>query len=147
MNSPPSNSSLTEEQLNEPESFYPLKLFVCENCWLVQIDEYKQADEIFSKGYAYFSSYSTLWLEHAKNYVEMISEKIGLTGSSLVIEIASNDGYLLQYFQQKQIPCLGIEPSENTADVAIEKGIPVVADFFGEKLATQLAAKEKKPIC
>jgi len=144
VNSPPSNSFLTEEQLNEPETFYPLKLFVCENCRLVQIDEYKQADEIFSKNYAYFSSYSAIWLEHAKNYVEMITEKIGLTGSSLVIEIASNDGYLLQYFQQRQIPCLGIEPSENTADASREKGIPVIVDFFGERLAAQLAAERKK---
>jgi SAM-dependent methyltransferase len=144
VNSPPSNSFLTKEQLNEPETFYPLKLFVCENCWLVQIDEYKQADEIFSKNYAYFSSYSAIWLEHARQYADMITEKIGLTGSSFVIEIASNDGYLLQYFQQKQIPCLGIEPSENTADVAREKGIPVIIDFFGEKLATELAAEGKK---
>ncbi len=144
VNSPPSNSFLTEEQLNEPESFYPLKLFVCENCWLVQIDEYKQADEIFSKNYAYFSSYSTIWLEHARQYADMITEKIGLTGSSFVIEIASNDGYLLQYFQQKKIPCLGIEPSENTADAAKQKGIPVMIDFFGERLATQLAAEGKK---
>ncbi|RLC10185.1 MAG: SAM-dependent methyltransferase, partial [Deltaproteobacteria bacterium] len=135
---------LTKEQLNAPETFYPLKLFVCENCWLVQIDEYKQADEIFSKDYAYFSSYSAIWLEHARCYADMITERIGLTGSSLVTEIASNDGYLLQYFQQKQIPCLGIEPSENTADAAREKGIPVVVDFFGEKLAIQLASEGKK---
>jgi SAM-dependent methyltransferase len=144
VNSPPSNSFLTKEQLNEPETFYPLKLFVCEKCWLVQIDEYKRADEIFSKNYAYFSSYSTLWLEHARQYADMITEKIGLNESSLVIEIASNDGYLLQYFQQKHIPCLGIEPSENTADVAREKGIPLVVDFFGEKLASKLAAEGKK---
>jgi len=143
VNAPPSNSFLTKEQLNEPETFYPLKLYVCEKCWLVQIQEYKKAKEIFSRNYVYFSSYSQSWLEHAKTYVDMIIEKLGLTQLSLAIEIACNDGYLLQYFQQKHIPCLGIEPSENTAGVAREKGISVIEDFFGERLASQLAEQGK----
>ena len=143
VNAPPSNSFLTVEQLSEPETFYPLKLYVCEKCWLVQVQEYKKAEEIFSGDYVYFSSYSQSWLEHAKTYVDMIIEKLGLTPSSLAIEIACNDGYLLQYFQQKHIPCIGIEPSENTAGVAREKGIDVIVDFFGEKLARQLAEEGK----
>ncbi|MGD8963845.1 MAG: SAM-dependent methyltransferase, partial [Desulfobacterales bacterium] len=120
---PPSNSFLTKDQLNEPEVFYPLKLYVCENCFLVQVDEYKKSAEIFNQNYAYFSSFSTSWLEHAKKYVALITEKLELTGKAYVIEIASNDGYLLQYFKEKQIPCLGIEPSANTAKAAREKGI------------------------
>ena len=144
VNSPPSNSFLTEDQLYEPETFYPLKLYVCQKCWLVQIEEYKRADEIFSKDYAYFSSYSRSWLEHAKNYVEMITKKIKLNRSSQVIEIASNDGYLLQYFQQKHIPCLGIEPAENAAEAAKEKGIAVIIDFFGVTLANHLLEQGKQ---
>lgn len=138
VNAPASNSYLTKEQLDEPEVFYPLKLFVCEQCKLVQIDEYKKSDDIFDKDYAYFSSYSTSWLSHAKNYVEMISKRLSLDKNSLVTEIASNDGYLLQYFQEKSIPCLGIEPTSSTAKVAKEKGIEVIEDFFGSALATNL---------
>jgi len=115
VNAPPSNAFLTKDQLNEPEVFYPLKLYVCENCFLVQIDEYKKSDDIFNKDYAYFSSFSTSWLEHAKKYVDMITDRLELNATSHVLEIASNDGYLLQYFLKKQIPCLGIEPSANTA--------------------------------
>jgi len=143
-NAPPSNSFLTEEQLNEPEAFYPLRVFVCEKCFLVQIGEYKQSDEIFNKDYAYFSSYSKTWLDHAKKYVDMITERLQLNAASHVIEIASNDGYLLQYFVQKQIPCLGIEPSTNTAQVARERGIDTVEDFFGERLAKRLANEGKQ---
>lgn len=138
INAPASNSFLTKEQLNEPESFYPLKLFVCENCKLVQIDEYKKSNDIFNQDYAYFSSYSTSWLKHAKDYVEMIVKKLSLNETSLVTEIASNDGYLLQYFQEKQIPCIGIEPTASTASVAKQKGIEVIEDFFGERLAQTL---------
>jgi len=141
INSPLSNSFLTKEQLCEPETFYPLKVFVCEKCWLVQIDEYKCLNEIFGKSYAYFSSYSSSWLEHAKRYSEMIIEKLQLNNESLVIEIASNDGYLLQYFKQRQIPCIGIEPSENIAKASSKKGINVIVDFFREELALQLAKK------
>ena len=142
--SPPSNSFLTEAQLNEAESFFPLKLYVCEKCWLVQIDEYIPADKIFCSGYVYFSSYSRLWLEHAKNYVEMITKNLKLDKSSKVIEIASNDGYLLQYFLKKNIPCLGIEPAERTAMVAREAGIPVIGEFFGEELSRQMAKEGNK---
>jgi SAM-dependent methyltransferase len=144
VNSPPSNSFLTKEQLNEPEVFYPLKLYVCDKCFLVQIDEYKKSDDIFNKEYAYFSSYSTSWLEHAKNYVDMITNRLRLDAESHVMEIASNDGYLLQYFMEKQIPCLGIEPSANTAQAAREKGVDTLEEFFGGKLAERLAQKGKK---
>lgn len=137
-NAPPSNSFLTKEQLTQPEVFYPLKLFVCESCWLVQIDEYKKANDIFDQEYIYFSSYSKSWLTHAKNYVDYIIQRFNFNQNSLVIEIASNDGYLLQYFKEKQIPCLGIEPTKGTALVCKEKEIPVIEAFFGEQLATQL---------
>jgi len=144
VNSPPSNSYLTKEQLNEPEVFYPLKLFVCENCFLVQIDEIKKASEIFSHDYAYFSSYSTSWLEHAHRYVDMITERFGYDEQSQVMELASNDGYLLQYFQKQNIPVLGIEPSKNVAHAAQEKGIETIIDFFGVKLAKHLVAQNRK---
>jgi SAM-dependent methyltransferase len=137
-NSPPSNSYLTKEQLNEPEILYPLKLYVCENCFLVQIDEYKSSAEIFNSEYAYFSSYSSSWLEHAKKYVNMITEKLKLSNNSFVIEIASNDGYLLQYFKGKNIPCLGIEPTASTAKAAREKGIDVLEKFFNADMAQTL---------
>ncbi|MBN1974467.1 MAG: methyltransferase domain-containing protein [Sedimentisphaerales bacterium] len=143
-NSPPSNSFLDIQQLNEPEIFFPLKLFVCRKCWLVQIDEFKKSNEIFNKDYIYYSSYSVSWLKHCRAYVEMIIGKLGLDEFSNVIEVASNDGYLLQYFQQKKIPCMGIEPAENTANAAREKGIEVISEFFGEKLATRLADQNRK---
>lgn len=138
VNAPASNSYLSREQLNEPEPFYPLKIYVCDQCKLVQIDEYKKSDDIFDKDYAYFSSVSTSWVEHAKNYVEMITKKQSLTNDSQVIEIASNDGYLLQFFKEKNIPCIGIEPTKSTADVARSKGIYVIEDFFGEDFALTL---------
>ena len=138
INSPASNSYLSQTELNEPEIFYPLKTYVCHNCKLVQIDEYKKSDDIFDKDYAYFSSYSTSWLEHAKEYVENITKKLSLTENSKVTEIASNDGYLLQYFKEKNIPCLGVEPTSSTAKVAREKGIEVLEEFFGSKLAKTL---------
>ena len=138
VNSPASNSYLQRHQLNEPEVFYPLKVFVCKKCFLVQIDEYKKSDDIFNENYAYFSSFSTSWLNHSKNYVDSITKKLSLTQHSLVTEIASNDGYLLQYFKKKNIPCLGIEPTKSTAHVAKEKGIKVIEDFFGNSLANRL---------
>jgi SAM-dependent methyltransferase len=141
--SPPSNSFLTRAQLNEPEVYYPLKLYVCGRCWLVQIDEYKKADEIFNSHYRYFSSFSSTWLEHSRHYAEMITERLGLGKRSLVVEVASNDGYLLQYFKQMQIPCLGIEPAENTAAAARAKGIECICEFFGRAIARRLAAKGK----
>jgi SAM-dependent methyltransferase len=138
VNAPASNSFLTKEQLDEPEIFYPLKIYVCSKCKLVQIDEYKKSDDIFDADYAYFSSYSTSWLHHAKEYVGMISKKLSLDENSLVTEIASNDGYLLQYFQELNIPNIGVEPTASTAKVAKEKGIEVIEDFFGSRLAKTL---------
>ena len=140
-NSPASNSFLTKEQLNEPEIFYPLKVYTCSNCFLVQVDEYKKSDAIFNNEYVYYSSYSTSWLAHAKKYVDLMTERFSLNERSQVIEIASNDGYLLQYFKQKNIPVFGIEPTANTAKVAEEKGIESVVDFFGVRLAETLVAK------
>lgn len=138
VNAPASNSYITFEQLNEPEVFYPLKVLVCEKCFLVQVDEYQKSDELFNSDYAYFSSMSSSWVAHAKNYVDMITQKQSLDTNSQVIEIASNDGYLLQFFKSKNIPCLGIEPTKSTADVARNKGIEIVEDFFGERLAGTL---------
>jgi SAM-dependent methyltransferase len=137
-NSPLSNSYLTLEQLNQPEILYPLKIFVCEKCFLVQLDEYKKPDEIFNAEYAYFSSYSTTWLNHAKNYVDNITKRLELNENSFVIEIASNDGYLLQYFKERNIPSLGIEPSNATTQVARSKGLKVLEDFFTADMSVSL---------
>lgn len=144
INSPASNSFLNTDQLNEPETFYPLKVYTCNKCFLVQVDEYKKSDAIFDSNYVYFSSFSTSWLKHAKTYTEMMTNRFGYSGNSLVIEIASNDGYLLQYFYQVGIPVLGIEPTANTAAVAKEKGLETIVDFFGVKLANELLAKNIK---
>jgi len=144
INSPASNSFLSKDELNEPETFYPLKVYTCANCFLVQVDEYKKSDAIFDSNYVYFSSYSKSWLAHAKKYTELMIERFKFDRSSRVIEIASNDGYLLQYFKEKNVPVLGIEPTANTAQVSIDKGIENVIDFFGVRLATKLAAEDKK---
>src|SRR3972149_5896552 len=144
VNSPPSNSYLTKEQLNDPEIFYPLKILICEKCFLVQIDEYKKSEEIFGENYAYFSSFSTSWLEHCRRYVDRVTDRFGYHEQSQVIEIASNDGYLLQYFKTKNIPVLGIEPSQNVARAAQEKGIETITEFFGVNLAEQLAKQDRK---
>ncbi|PKK89722.1 MAG: SAM-dependent methyltransferase [Candidatus Wallbacteria bacterium HGW-Wallbacteria-1] len=144
VSAPPSNDYLTEEQLKRPEVFYPLKALVCHSCFLVQIDEFQPVHDHFSADYAYFSSYSSSWLNHAARYVEMIVEKLSLTESSSVVEIASNDGYLLQYMKKKGIPCLGIEPAAGTAMVAIEKGIQTLQEFFGKDLAIRLKSENKK---
>jgi len=141
VNSPASNSFLSKEQLNEPETFFPLKVFTCQNCFLVQVDEYKKSDAIFNSDYVYFSSFSTTWLEHAKRYTTLMVDRFGFDKNSKVIEIASNDGYLLQYFHEKKIPVLGIEPTANTAKVAAEKGIESIVDFFGVRLASDLVRK------
>ena len=141
VNSPASNSFLTADELNEPEIFYPLKVYTCHNCFLVQVDEYKKSDKIFDNKYVYFSSYSKSWLKHAKEYTEMMVRRFGLNAQSRVVELASNDGYLLQYFKSQQIPVLGIEPTANTAEVAMSKGIESIVDFFGVRLAKELAAK------
>ena len=139
VSSPASNSFLTREQLNEPETFYPLKVFTCHNCFLVQVDEYKKSNAIFDSNYAYFSSYSSSWLKHASDYVDKMTAKYGYTEDCLVMEIASNDGYLLQYFLQKGIRVMGVEPTANTAEVAIGKGIKTIIEFFGVDLADRLA--------
>lgn len=143
-NSPAANSFLTVENLNEPETFYPLKVFTCHNCFLVQLDEYKKSGDIFNNDYVYFSSFSKSWLQHAKDYTEMMVSRFGLNSQSQVIEIASNDGYLLQYFKEKNIPVLGIEPTENTASEARKKGIDSINEFFGTKLAKQMADENNK---
>ena len=144
VNSPPSNAYITAEKLNGPEVYFPLKLYVCDACHLVQIDEYQKAGEIFSEDYAYFSSYSTSWLAHCKRYVDLMVSRFEFNKQSLVIEVASNDGYLLQYFKQKEIPVLGIEPTLSTARVAREKGIESWTEFFGVNLAKRLVTEGKK---
>jgi len=144
VNSPASNSFLSLKQLNEPEIFYPLKVYTCHKCFLVQIDEFKKSDAIFDNNYLYFSSYSKSWLKHSKDYTEMMTNRFGYTKNSLIMEVASNDGYLLQYFKEKNIPVLGIEPTANTAKVAEEKGIESIIDFFGTKLAKEMVKKNIK---
>lgn len=138
---PPSNAYLTAEDLTRPEKYYPLRVKVCEECWLVQTEDYAQADELFSSTYAYFSSTSTSWLTHAAQYAKDITRRLGLNQNSYVIEVASNDGYLLKNFVAAGIPCLGIEPTASTAAFAEQIGIPVMREFFGEKLAQTLASR------
>lgn len=141
--SPLCESFLSSEQLNRMEPFYPLRVYVCESCFLAQLEEYVSPEEIFNE-YAYFSSYADSWLQHAKNYTDLMVERFGINTGSLVVEIASNDGYLLQNFVEKGIPVLGIEPARNVAKVAIEKGIPTFVEFFGEKIAEDLVSKGKQ---
>jgi len=140
--SPLSNSFLKKEELNKNEKYYPLDVKICEKCYLVQLAEYENPKNIF-QNYAYFSSYSKSWLEHAKNFVQQSTNRLQLTKKSLVIEIASNDGYLLQYFQEKKINILGIEPATNVADAAIQKGIPTLKKFFGREIAIKLFNEKK----
>lgn len=139
-NAPPSNAYLTEAQMKAPEKWFPLKVMVCDQCWLVQTEDYTGAEELFDADYAYFSSYSTSWLRHAEAYVRKMVERFQLGADSHVVEIASNDGYLLQYVKAAGIPCLGIEPTRSTAQAAREKGIEVIEEFFGVALAERLAA-------
>jgi SAM-dependent methyltransferase len=141
--SPLCESFLTAEQLNEMEPFYPLHVYVCEDCLLVQLQEYVRPETIFTE-YAYFSSYSDSWLQHAKTYTEMMVERFNIGAQSQVVELASNDGYLLQYFVQKGIPALGVEPAANVAQSAMKKGIPTVVKFFGTKTAQELSAERGK---
>ena len=140
--SPPCENFLTHDQLNQVEHFYPLHVRVCTECFLVQLEEYVSAEEIFDE-YAYFSSYSTSWIDHARKYVDMIIPRLGLGKDSLAVELASNDGYLLQHFLPHGVPVLGIEPAKNVARVAVEKGIDTITEFFGESLATQLVADSR----
>jgi len=138
---PPSNAYLTPDDLVQPETYYPLKIKVCGQCWLVQTEDYAQAEELFSPDYAYFSSTSTSCLAHAAQYVEKIIPALGLNKDSMVIEVASNDGYLLKNFVAAGVPCLGIEPTDSTADAAENKGIPVLREFFGEAVGKRLTAE------
>ena len=137
---PPSNAYLTQQTLHASEKYFPLRVLVCRHCWLVQTEDYAQADELFNSDYAYFSSTSISWLAHAAKYAEKMTQQMHLTQDSLVIEIASNDGYLLKNFVAAGIPCLGIEPTDSTATASEKHGIPVTREFFGEQLGKQLAA-------
>jgi 2-polyprenyl-3-methyl-5-hydroxy-6-metoxy-1,4-benzoquinol methylase len=141
--SPPSNSYLKPDQLDRMERFYPLHAWVCGKCFLVQLEEFESPEEIFSD-YAYFSSYSDSWLKHAKAYTEAMAKRFSLGPSSYVVEIASNDGYLLQYFVERGVPVLGIEPAANVAAVAEKKGVPSLVKFFGVKTAQELVASGRQ---
>ncbi|MDH3989571.1 MAG: class I SAM-dependent methyltransferase [Gammaproteobacteria bacterium] len=141
---PPSNAYLSEADLGKREQCFPLKIMVCTKCWLVQTEDYAKAEDLFSAEYAYFSSTSSSWLAHAKAYAEAMTDRLDLDDGSLVIEVASNDGYLLRNFVDGGIPCLGIEPTDSTADAAETLGIPVLRDFFGASLGRQLASDGKQ---
>jgi hypothetical protein len=141
--SPLCESFLVAEQLNQMEHFYPLHVYVCEECFLVQLEEFVSPKDIFTE-YAYFSSYADSWVEHMRRFADLISDRLGLGKQSFVVEVASNDGYLLQHFVKKEIPVLGIEPAANVAKVALEKGIPTRVAFFGEALARELVAEGKQ---
>jgi hypothetical protein len=138
--SPLCESYVEAGHVNAMEAFYPLRVYVCEQCFLVQLQEYVTPDDIFTE-YAYFSSYSDSWLAHCRDYVDMISDRLQLTSDSLAVELASNDGYLLQWFVPKGIPVLGIEPAVNVAKVAEDKGVPTLTEFFGAELASKLVGE------
>lgn len=139
--SPPSNAYLRPEQLAEAEQWVPLKVSVCEQCWLVQTEDYTRAEQLFDADYAYFSSYSSSWLAHAEHYVAQMVERFGLGAASRVVEIAANDGYLLQYVAKRGIPCLGVEPTASTAAAARDKGLQIRELFFGRQVAAELRAE------
>jgi SAM-dependent methyltransferase len=141
--SPLCESYVTRETLNQMEPFYPLHTYVCEECFLVQLEEYVSPGAIFSE-YAYFSSYADSWVDHMSRYADMITQRLRLGRESFVVEVASNDGYLLQHFVKKGIPVLGIEPAANVAKVAVEKGIPTLVKFFGEETATDLVSEGRR---
>ena len=141
---PPSNAYLTTASVHAPEVWYPLRLLACQNCWLVQTEDHAGRDALFTDDYAYFSSFSSSWLAHAKNYVDAMQLRFGLGTHSQVVEVASNDGYLLQHVQAAGVPCYGIEPTASTAAAAKAKGIDVVERFFGIELAEQLARSGKQ---
>ena len=141
---PPSNAYLTSEDLSRPETYYPLKIKVCDQCWLVQTEDYAEAEALFTSEYAYFSSTSSGWLTHAEQYVKKMIKDLSLRDTSLVIEVASNDGYLLKNFVKAGISCLGIEPTASTAVAAEQLGIPVLQEFFGEALGKRLTAEGKQ---
>ncbi len=143
-NAPPSNAYLKYDDLRKPEITYPLRILTCTNCWLVQTEDYAEADALFSEDYAYFSSTSKGWLKHAAAYCEMITKRLGLTADSFVVELASNDGYLLKNFVAANVPCLGIEPTKSTADAAKAIGVPVRQQFFGKSVGEDMAHAGEK---
>jgi len=141
--SPLCESYLSADQIDRMEPFYPLHVQVCDRCWLVQLEEYVSGEEIF-RDYAYFSSYSDSWLDHARRYTDRMIDRFKLGKDHLVVEVASNDGYLLQYFVQHGVPCLGIEPAANIAPDAEKRGVPTLVEFFGEELARRLVAEGRR---
>lgn len=142
--SPPSNAYLTKAQMQEPESWYPLRVLVCESCWLVQTEDFAGREAMFSADYAYFSSFSSTMLQHAKAYSQAMTERFGLNAQSCVVEVASNDGYLLKNFKATGIPCYGIEPTASTAKAARDIGIESIEEFFGQTLAKRLVAEGRQ---
>jgi C-methyltransferase C-terminal domain/Putative zinc binding domain/Methyltransferase domain len=142
--SPPSNAYITPKNLHAPEKWFPLRVLVCENCWLVQTEDFSQANELFDADYAYFSGFSSSWLAHCQKYVTDMTTRFGLGVNSHVVEVAANDGYLLQYVMASEIPCTGIEPTASTAASARAKGISIVEEFFGKVLATRLVEENKQ---
>lgn len=142
--SPLSNAYLTEQTIKEPEKWYPLKVMICDYCWLVQTEDFVGAGEVFSEDYAYFSSFSTSWLEHTRRYVEKVTSRFILSDESTVVEVGANDGYLLQYVKKKGIPCYGVEPTRSTAQAAREKGIEIIEEFFGVTKAKELARQVRQ---
>jgi hypothetical protein len=141
---PPSNAFLTEQTLRAPEKCFPLRVLVCEHCWLVQTEDFVQANELFDAEYAYFSGFSSSWLAHCERYVTDMLARFHLNAATHVVEVAANDGYLLQYVKARNIPCTGVEPTVSTARAARAKGIPIVEDFFGTRLAKELVAQGKQ---
>jgi len=141
---PPSNAYLTETSLRAPEKWYPLRVLICTQCWLAQTEDFIGAEELFAADYAYFSSFSITWLQHAERYVKDMVERFGLGENSYVVEVAANDGYLLQYVRARDIPCLGIEPTAATAQAARTRGVEIIEDFFGVRLARQLVSQGKQ---
>jgi SAM-dependent methyltransferase len=141
---PPSNAYLTEDSLHAPEKWFPLRVLVCQHCWLVQTEDFTQAEELFDAGYAYFSSYTASWLAHSERFVTEMTTRFALSDASHVIEVAANDGYLLQYVMAHNIPCTGIEPTASTAAAARAKGIPIIEDFFGVRLAREIAGQGRQ---
>ena len=140
---PPSNAYLTEQTLHAPEKWFPLRVLVCERCWLAQTEDFAQADDLFDSEYAYFSGFSNSWLSHSERYVADMVARFKLSTDSHVVEVAANDGYLLQYVNARNIPCTGVEPTASTAAAARAKSIPIVEDFFGIRLAKELVANGK----
>lgn len=142
--SPPSNAYLTEKAMSGPETWFPLRVMVCDACWLVQTEDFAESELLFSSEYAYFSGFSTSWLKHSEKYVDEMIDRFNISGSSFVVEVAANDGYLLQFFESRGVPCLGVEPTASTAAAAREKGIEVLEEFFGESIAQDLADQGRK---